>query len=695
MNDNNQTSGPAGPGKNPVIEPAKFEPVAAGAQRRLSRLRVGTVVTSLALLVSALAAWFVLTGKAVYVATDPAGAKVEIHGGFKLQLADHFLIRPGDYRLQITAPGYHPLQQTLTVSTDQNQQLSFRLRRLPGRLAVTTSPEVAAKIRIDGEDKGVTPKTVRDLEPGTHNIGLTADRYQDYEQTVEIEGLDHEQSLQARLTPAWADVTLSSSPAAADVLVDDEKIGQTPLTAPILQGPHVIVVKLAGYKGWKKALTVTANQPLTLPEITLQPADAVVQISSSPAGAGVTVDGDYKGQTPLEVALMPDKTAVVKLFKQGYKETSRNIKVRSGDNRSLHIDLEGEIAAVEILADPPDAELYVDGAPAGRAAQVLKLTTREHRIEIRKRGYVDYQTSLTPRPGLAQQLKVTLKTQRQARLESFKPVMQTAAGQTIKLMRPAPVSFTMGASRREAGRRANEVLHNVKLTRPFYLSVNEVTNAEYRQFDAKHSSGQVQGENLDGDKQPVVNVSWQEAARYCNWLSRRESLKPFYREKDGNITGIDPAAGGYRLPTEAEWAWAARVQGKTLLKFPWGENMPPPAASGNYADESASHILGRIIPRYKDGYTVTAPVGSFPANDKGLFDLGGNAAEWTSDFYDIILSEKDDVATDPLGPEYGDNHVIRGSSWAHGSVTELRLSYRDYGSKGRDDVGFRIARYLE
>ena len=132
-----------------------------------------------------------------------------------------------------------------------------------------------------------------------------------------------------------------------------------------------------------------------------------------------------------------------------------------------------------------------------------------------------------------------------------------------------------------------------------------------------------------------------------------------------------------------------------MLKFPWGENMPPPANSGNFADETASQILGRIIPRYKDGFAVTAPVASFPANAKGLFDLGGNAAEWTNDFYDIILSEKNDVETDPLGPEYGDNHVIRGSSWANGTITELRLSYRDYGAKGRDDVGFRIARYLE
>jgi len=85
-------------------------------------------------------------------------------------------------------------------------------------------------------------------------------------------------------------------------------------------------------------------------------------------------------------------------------------------------------------------------------------------------------------------------------------------------------------------------------------------------------------------------------------------------------------------------------------------------------------------------------VGSFAPNNKGLFDLGGNVAEWTNDFYDVVISTGKKVELDPMGPESGEFHVIRGSSWAHGAVTELRLSFRDYGSKAREDVGFRVAR---
>ncbi|MGB5280544.1 MAG: SUMF1/EgtB/PvdO family nonheme iron enzyme, partial [Arenicellales bacterium] len=86
---------------------------------------------------------------------------------------------------------------------------------------------------------------------------------------------------------------------------------------------------------------------------------------------------------------------------------------------------------------------------------------------------------------------------------------------------------------------------------------------------------------------------------------------------------------------------------------------------------------------------------SFPAWPKGFFDLGGNAAEWIHDFYAVYPGEASRLVTDPTGPAAGEHHVVRGSSWRHGNITELRLSYRDYSSKPRYDLGFRVARYAE
>ena len=109
----------------------------------------------------------------------------------------------------------------------------------------------------------------------------------------------------------------------------------------------------------------------------------------------------------------------------------------------------------------------------------------------------------------------------------------------------------MGASRRDPGRRANEVEHPVKLKRAFYIAATETTNAQFRQFEATHDSGLIESYSLDRDHQPVAGVSWQQAASFCNWLSQREGLAPFYREQQGVIIGFNTSSVGYRLPSEA------------------------------------------------------------------------------------------------------------------------------------------------
>lgn len=676
------------------IQPAKFDPPPDKPRSRTRKLRLGAIFTTAALLASIGVVWFLLTGKAVYIETAPADAEIAISGGLKLRLADRYLLRPGDYELRIRAPGYHTLNTTLSVGEEQSQEYRFELARLPGHLAVRSEPEGAA-VFVDDEQRGTTPVTVREIPHGRHTLRLETQRYLPHEEDIEIEGLDRTQQREIQLEPAWAEVTLESTPAGAEVFVDDESVGTTPLTTDILQGEHRLRVKLEGYKAWQKTLRVKAGEAQALTEIVLEPADALIHIVTEPAGAGVTVNGEYLGVSPLEAAVEPGETAEIRLFKQGYQRVSRKMKLSSGEERSLRLKLQPELAAVQVRAEPADARLFVDGEPRGQANQILELPTREHRIEVRKDGYQAYETTITPRPGIDQMIRVSLKTLREAKLEALKPVIETTAGQRMKLFR-VNAEFIMGSSRREPGRRANETLQKVRLTRWFYLSVKEVTNAEYRRFDKEHNSGDVRGTSLNKDDQPAVNITWQQAARYCNWLSKQDELQPFYREENGDITGINPDADGYRLPTEAEWAWAARYRsGQDMLKFPWGGEMPPPKNSGNYADESAAHLMGRIIHGYNDGYVVTAPVGSFPASDKGLYDMGGNVAEWVNDFYDIMVPQTEQARVDPLGSQRGDHRVIRGSSWAHGSITELRLSFRDYGSEARDDVGFRIARFID
>jgi len=255
----------------------------------------------------------------------------------------------------------------------------------------------------------------------------------------------------------------------------------------------------------------------------------------------------------------------------------------------------------------------------------------------------------------------------------------------------------MGASRREPGRRANEYLRQVQLTRPYLIGRREVNNGEFRRFRAGHDSGSAGGVSLDGDQQPVVNVSWDDAARYLNWLSEKESLPTAYLEQDGKIVLRSPVATGYRLPSEAEWAYAARFTGAGQgRRFPWeGDGYPPTLVHGNYADRNAGAQLPLVLEDYQDGFAVSAPVASFPADGAGLHDIDGNVAVWVHDYYSVYPNGRGKTARDPLGPDAGRHHVVRGSSWRDAGLSELRLSYRDYSDKPRNDLGFRVARYTD
>ncbi|HSC13881.1 MAG TPA: SUMF1/EgtB/PvdO family nonheme iron enzyme, partial [Gammaproteobacteria bacterium] len=205
-----------------------------------------------------------------------------------------------------------------------------------------------------------------------------------------------------------------------------------------------------------------------------------------------------------------------------------------------------------------------------------------------------------------------------------------------------------------------------------------------------------EGQSLNGDDQPVANVSWEDAVQYLNWLSVKDGLQPVYEDGPGGFAPVRPLRNGYRLPTDAEWEWAARFAGQSEgLLFPWGAEPRPPDRSGNYADVSAAQLLPTVMNTYDDGFEVSAPVGSYAPNSFGIYDLGGNVAEWVQDFYTLDLLESSERVDDPLGPESGQLHVVRGSSWRHALVVDLRVAARGSGVEGREDVGFRIARNLQ
>ena len=679
-----------------IIAPSAFEPLSAGGSapapkkspRRWIPLATGAVFV--------LIMGFLLTARSLEIRVVAENeSEISISGGLYLPFGGRYLLSGGDYQVSATAPGYHPLISEVTIADEDNQILELILQPLPGRLTFLSQPP-GAKIFIDGELLGATPLDDQAVEAGEHILLVSAERYLPEEQALSVTGRDLPQQLEVALAPAWAEVSIATSPAGANILADGEALGSSPAVVQLLQGERQLILQKEGFADWQQDLDITAGDAQDLGTVVLTPASGLLQLSSTPAGSNVTVDGEFRGQTPLTLELSPGRGHRISVFKPGYRRHNRSVEMAAGENNSSNVKLTAQLGEVLFNISPAEAIIRINGKPRGTGSQTLSLPAFEQSIEIALAGYATVRQRITPRPGLQQAVNVSLQTERESRLSRIKPELTTALGQTLLLFNPAEANgdFTMGASRREPGRRANEVLHPVSLTRMFYMQTTEVTNAQFRLFLSSHNSGQIEGNSLNREHQPAVQISWQQAAQFCNWLSKREGLPPFYQQTNGIVTGFSANATGYRLPSEAEWAWAARVDNGVLNKFPWGDSFPPTTPVENYADNTSAYVTGVILNGYTDGQVVTATVANYPPNHNKLYDMGGNVAEWVHDVYSIPPANGS-TRIDPLGAQSGDNYVLRGASWTQSKISDLRLAHRDYGQAGRDDLGFRLARYAE
>jgi formylglycine-generating enzyme required for sulfatase activity len=257
------------------------------------------------------------------------------------------------------------------------------------------------------------------------------------------------------------------------------------------------------------------------------------------------------------------------------------------------------------------------------------------------------------------------------------------AGERVRVVvkRPIPEdfaqieggTFTMGSPNSEFNRENDEMLHQVTVG-SFYMGKYEVTQREYDAVMGGNPS------RFKGAYLPVEQVSWFDAVAYCNARSQKEGLTPAYTIHGEEVLW-NPSADGYRLPTEAEWEYAAR--GGTRTPFSTGDNITTSQANYNGNYPYNEHTLG--IYRRK-----TTPVGSFTPNPWGLYDMHGNVNEWCWDWYGPYGTENQD---NPVGAAAGSFRVNRGGSWSS-YAKYLRSAIRNYNmpSYRYGNRGFRLAR---
>jgi formylglycine-generating enzyme required for sulfatase activity len=271
---------------------------------------------------------------------------------------------------------------------------------------------------------------------------------------------------------------------------------------------------------------------------------------------------------------------------------------------------------------------------------------------------------------------------------------------TMKLVRIPAGKFLMGSPETEKDRDADEVQHEVTISKPFYMGITHVTVNQFAAFvkdsgyktDAERegwslgvdiSKGELQKKRIPGASwrnpsfeqtgdHPVVQVSWDDARMFCEWLSKRSGR---------NVC----------LPTEAQWEYACRAGTRTACF--WGDNPDDGKGWANGPDQSLSKTLthpptGLTFFTWDDGYVFTSPVGRFKPNAFGLYDMIGNVTQWCSDWHEEY---KTVAVTDPTGAATGRDHILRGGAW-YGNPAACRSAIRGLGDVSLRSVrcGFRV-----
>ena len=452
--------------KPPQLDDAQEQPddesIAPTAFRRVAETRARTddgerhplryiVGGALALLL--LASWLLFTAKSVDFEVSPVEPdSLAIEGGwFRFPIGDRTLLRKGNHTVKVSKQGYYDVSQTFVVGDEPSMTVRLRMRKKPGRLQVATEPAVDAVVTINGSLVGQAPFGPVELEPGQHSVRVESERFLPFEDMVNVAGLDRRDELHVQMVPRWANVSVDSEPPGARIFSGDQEVGITPAVVELLEGVHDITVAKDGFAPWDGDVTAVPNVDQTLPTIALQPADARLQVSTIPRGANITVNGRYRGQSPITLSLSPGVDYQIGMSKAGYGVTTRSVRLESSASDAITVDLSARVGTVTVNVQPGDATVYVDGRARGTGNTVVRLSSAPHKISVKRQGFTDWERTITPRPGYPQTVNVNLRSLEAVRRASVDRNMQTAAGQTM--VRVEGGTFSLGASRAEQGRR--------------------------------------------------------------------------------------------------------------------------------------------------------------------------------------------------------------------------------------------------
>ena len=455
---------------------------------------------------------------------------------------------------------------------------------------------------------------------GTYDYKVQAPRYYAKTGQVTVNNPSQKHTVTVNLEPAFSTISMSVD-ADAEIWIDDVKKGTRTFQGELSYGTYFVECRQAGHRTSQTEVTITpenVSKPITLPRPT--PIYGSIDVNSSPVDADIYIDGKRVGTSPMFIPEYLIGQHSIRLSKAGHSDYTATITVSEGATSEVSATLQNGRSVS--ITTTQGADIYVDGTRVGTTSYTGNLTFGTHTAYAMLNGKRSQEKSISVNQGAASIPAVQLV---------FSDNMTfSVSGVSFTMIPVEGGTFTMGATREQGNdaKSDEKPTHSVTLS-DYYIGQTEVTQALWEAVIGSNPS------SFKGDNLPVVEISWNDCQTFISKLNA--------------LTGRN-----FRLPTEAEWEYAARGGNKSRGYKYSGSNSLGDVSSYTYYGASKNDVATK------------------QPNEIGIYDMSGNVNEWCSDWYDRYNSY---AQTNPQGASSGSYRVNRGGSY-RSSMGSCRVSCR-------------------
>ncbi|MGF1564250.1 MAG: PEGA domain-containing protein [Flavobacteriales bacterium] len=457
----------------------------------------------------------------VIISSEPPGADVYLNDEPVGKTPFQSEKPEGRYEWRVVRDLYLPEAGVFELKAGSKQKLDLKLKPNFGSVEVVSEPEAGAAIAVNGFKLGkTTPATLEEVPSGEQTLTLTHEWYETTTQTVNVVA-GQAQKLRVAMQPNFAQLTVAAQ-IDEEVYVNDSRKGSGRYTERVAPGVYRVEVRKASHTPATKQVTLSRGDNETI-ALTPQPILSSLKVVSDPMEAEIYLNGKLVGTTPQIVRELLIGNYALGLRKAGYGNAAETVTVKEGETVEVNLSL-SSTGAIAFTSDPQGAEVHINGRYQGRTPYTaIHLPAGDCSYELRKEGYEILSGSGTVESGKTAQVFEKLESSR----KPYEPEMVFVEGGR----------FTMGCTGEQSDCDDNEKPPHAVTVSSFQIGKYEVTQSQWRAVMGKKPS------YFSGcDNCPVENVSWNDLQDFLLKLNQQ--------------TGKN-----YRLPTEAEWEYAARGGG--------------------------------------------------------------------------------------------------------------------------------------